>query len=199
VAVLELQPESPSVEAPEDLRRRVVSLVIVISIIVGLLLFVALRAGSRGHAAAQVSGTTLIGQPAPNFTATDLDGHSLSLASLRGRPLVIAFGASWCHPCYEEYPLLVRAAAKYAGRLAVVSVMYEDVKADELQFLRRQGVHWPAIDDTSNAIAEAYQVHGLPETFFVTRAGVLVERGWGLTSQRALDGPLQRLLALDRK
>ena len=109
--------------------------------------------------------------------------------------MIVAFGASWCQPCYEEYPLLVRAAARYAGRLVVVSVMYQDLRADELRFLRREGVHWAAIDDNSNAIAEAYQVHGLPETFFIAPGGNLVARGFGLTSQRALDGPLNRLLA----
>ena len=195
MALRELEQVRSAADAPEDLRRRVVSLVTVIALIVGSLLFVALRASSSGHTAAQVSGRTLVGRPAPEFTATDLDGHRFSLSSLRGRPAIVAFGASWCHPCYEEYPLLVRAAAKYSGRLAVVSVMYEDVKAAELRFLRGQAVSWPAIDDSSNAIAEAYQVHGLPETFFITPSGKLAERGWGLTTQRALDGPLSRLLA----
>lgn len=193
------QTESTTAEASEDLRRRVVSLVIVIAIIVGLLLFMAVHAGSRAHSAAQVDGSVLIGEPAPDFTATDLDGHRFSLSSLRGRPVIVTFGASWCHPCYEEYPLLVRAAAKYAGRLAIVSVMYQDLRADELRFLRRQSVHWPAIDDTSNAIAEAYEVHGLPATFFITPTGTLSERAWGLTTPRALDGPLGRLLTTSLK
>jgi len=153
----------------EDQRGRLVSMVAVIALFVGALLVIAFRSGGNTSAA------------------------------LRGHPVIVTFGASWCHPCYQEYPLLVRAAALHAGRLVVVSVMYEDVKADEVRFLRREGVHWAAIDDTSNAIAEAYQVHGLPETFFITPQGVLQARGWGLTTQRALDGPLQRLLAAPAK
>jgi len=194
MAVLELQPQPSAAEAPEVRHRRVIGLVIVVAVIVGSLLFVALRSSSS-HSAVQVSGSTLVGRPAPDFAATDLAGNRFSLSSLRGHPVIVAFGASWCHPCYEEYPLLVRAEAKYAGRLVVVSVMYEDLPADESRFLRREGVHWTAIDDSSNAIAQAYQVHGLPETFFVTPGGTLAARGFGLTSRRALDGPLNRLLA----
>lgn len=196
MAVSELQSSFPptAVEAPEDLHRRVISLAIAIAIVVGLLLFVALRA-HNSYPVVKVTGTATVGHPAPDFAVTDLAGHQFSLSSLRGHPVILAFGASWCGPCFEEYPLLVRAEAKYAGRLVVVSVMYEDLRADELRFLKGQGVHWTAIDDNTNALAAAYQVHGLPETFFVTPGGELAERGFGLTSQRALDGPLNRLLA----
>ena len=196
MAVSELRPSFPptAVEAPEDLHRRVISLAIAIAIVVGVLLFTAFRAHGS-HSVVRVGGSAIVGHPAPDFTATDLAGHQFSLSSLRGHPVILAFGASWCRPCFEEYPLLVRAEAKYAGRLVVVSVMYEDLRAAELRFLNGQGVHWTAIDDNTNAIAAAYQVHGLPETFFVTPGGTLAERGFGLTSQRALDGRLNRLLA----
>jgi len=188
------EPTRSAAATARELRRRVAVMVVVIAVAVGALLFVSLRsAGDRS--AAKVSGRLHIGQPAPDFSATDLAGHRFVLSSLQGHPVVVAFGASWCQPCNEEYPLLVRAASKYPGHLVVVSVMYEDLKNDALRFLHKYGVHWTAIDDSSNVISEAYQVHALPQTFFITSAGIVQTRAFGLTTQHALDGPLNRLLA----
>ncbi len=161
----------------------------------GALLFVSVRSHQRSVSAAKVSGTFLLGKPAPDFRATDLDRHPFSLAAYRGRPLIVSFAASWCHPCNQEYPLLVKAAAKYKGKLAIVSVMHGDLPRDEHNFLRRFHVGWPAVDDTSNAISTAFRVGEIPDTFFITPAGVVQERVFAITSQRALDGPLNRLLA----
>lgn len=163
--------------------------------VVGALLFVSVRSHQRSVSAAKVSGTFLLGKPAPDFRATDLDGHPASLASYRGRPLIVSFAASWCHPCNQEYPLLVKAAAKHKGKLAVISVMHDDLVGDEHKFLDEFHVRWPAVDDRSNAISTAFRVGEIPDTFFITPAGVVQERVFAITSQAALNGPLNRLLA----
>jgi cytochrome c biogenesis protein CcmG/thiol:disulfide interchange protein DsbE len=170
----------------------------VIVVVVGALLFVSLRSHERSvnaQGAAKVSGTFLLGKPAPDFTARDLDGRAVSLSSYRGRPLILSFGASWCHPCREEYPLLVQAAAEHRGKLAIISVMHDDLVRDERAFLAKFDVTWPAIDDRSNAISSAFRVGQIPDTFFITADGIVQERVFAMTSRAALDGPLNRLLA----
>jgi peroxiredoxin len=171
-----------------------VALGFAIVVVVGALLFVSVRSHQRSVSAAKVSGTFLLGKPAPDFHATDLDGHRVSLAAYRGRPLIVSFAASWCHPCNQEYPLLVKAAAKHKGELAVISVMHDDLVGDEHNFLRQFHVPWPAVDDQSNAISTAFRVGEIPDTFFITSTGVVQERVFAITSQAALDGPLNRLL-----
>ena len=109
--------------------------------------------------------------------------------------MIVTFGASWCHPCNEEYPLLVKAAAKHAGKLVVVSVMHDDLVPDEHAFLRKYDVKWQAIDDSDNVISDAFHVNEIPDTFFITPSGKVLTREFGLTSQSALDKPLNRLLA----
>jgi thiol-disulfide isomerase/thioredoxin len=189
----------PTPSSPDaDLRRRRIALLAmgpVIIVIVGALLFVSIRSSHHKHLTAKVSGTFLVGGAAPTFRATDLDGHPFSLASLRGRAVIVAFGASWCNPCHEEYPLLVKAAAKYADKLVVVSVMHDDLVNDERAFLGKYHVKWAAIDDNSNAISHAYRVKELPDTFFITPSGKVLTRVFGLTSQDLMDDPLNRLLA----
>ena len=166
--------------------------------VVGAALFVSLRSRSASTAepsGATVAGRAVVGRPAPDFTAIDLDGHRVSLASYRGRALVVSFGASWCHPCRQEYPLLVGAAAQHGRTLAIVSVMHDDLSGDARAFVREFHARWPAINDDSNAISSAYGVVGVPQTFFITPEGVVQSRVYGITSHAALDPPLKRLLA----
>jgi peroxiredoxin len=190
-------PSSPGAEPPDRPRngRALVALALAIVVVVGVLLYVSLRSHARSVGAAEVSGTFLLGKTAPDFRATDLDGHAVSLASYRGRPLIVSFAASWCHPCNQEYPLLVKAAAEHRGTLAVLSVMHDDLVGDEHAFLREFHVTWPAVDDQSNAISTAFRVGEIPDTFFITPTGVVQARVFAIASRAALDGPLNRLLA----
>jgi cytochrome c biogenesis protein CcmG, thiol:disulfide interchange protein DsbE len=190
-------PSSPAAEA-EPRRYALLALLAAIVVAVGALLAVSLRSHPSGDstpAGATIAGRAVVGKPAPVFTATDLDGRRVSLASYRGRALIVSFGASWCHPCRQEYPLLVKAAARYRSKLAVVAVMHDDLSGDARAFNREFQTTWPAINDESNAISAAYGVVGVPQTFFVTPSGVVQARVFGITSQSALDGPLNRLLS----
>jgi cytochrome c biogenesis protein CcmG/thiol:disulfide interchange protein DsbE len=174
-----------------------------IVVVVGILLAVSLRSthhdskpsSTTEPKGAHVEGRAEVGKPAPTFTATDLNGDSVSLASYRGKPVIVSFGASWCHPCREEYPLLVEAAAKYKSRLGIVSVMHDDLSGDARAFVDKFHATWPAVNDESDAISSAYGVKGVPQTFFITAAGVVQTRVFGITSHGALDPPLRRLLA----
>jgi cytochrome c biogenesis protein CcmG, thiol:disulfide interchange protein DsbE len=197
-------PPTPSSPGAEPRRRRgaTAALVAGIVVVVGALLFVSLRSSqhsprstNRAPRGATIAGRAVVGKAAPVFTATDLEGHPFSLASYRGRALIVSFGASWCHPCRQEYPLLVAAAAKYSKQLAVVSVMHDDLSGDARAFVKKFHAEWPAINDESNAISASYGVVGVPQTFFITPQGVVQARVYGITSHAALDGPLNRLLS----
>jgi len=177
----------------------VLALGVVIAVVVGGLLAYSLRSRSSSPVAmpsdATIAGRAEPNQPAPRFTARDLDGKTVSLASYLGKPIVLSFGASWCHPCNQELPLLVHAAAQHPHDLVMLSVMHDDLAPDAQRFLRRFHADWPAINDDSNAISTHYGVVGIPQTFFITKTGVIQARVYGITSRSALDGPLDRLLA----
>lgn len=66
-------------------------------------------------------------RPRPNFTGTTLQGERWSLADHRGRrPVLISFFATWCSPCRQEFPHLVRLQREYADRGLVVAVLTEE-------------------------------------------------------------------------
>jgi len=142
------------------------------------------------------SSKARVGTAAPPFTLPDTDGRPVSLASLRGKPVVVAFFASWCHPCEEELPVLEQFARDDAGRLHVVAINFEDLSSDSVAFVHRLGVTYPALlDDPSAPTARRYGVRGIPQTVFVDGRGVVRGRVYGVTSKHELEPAISDLLA----
>jgi cytochrome c biogenesis protein CcmG/thiol:disulfide interchange protein DsbE len=115
------------------------------------------------------------GQAAPPLTGVALDGSTVDLASLRGKPVVVNFWASWCVPCREEFPLLEEKLAALGPRdgLEVIGVLYKDEPELAQRFLDDVGASWPTIDDPGDAFARAYRVAAPPQTYFIDKDGVL--------------------------
>jgi cytochrome c biogenesis protein CcmG/thiol:disulfide interchange protein DsbE len=128
-------------------------------------------------AACGTSGSTdaRTGQPAPPLKGTALDGSAVDLASLRGKPVIVNFWASWCVPCREEFPLFAErlAALGPTDGLQVIGVLYKDQPDLAQQFLTEFGATWPTISDPDNAFAKAYRVAAPPQTYFIDKDGVL--------------------------
>lgn len=123
----------------------------------------------------------LIGQPAPQWTLTSLDGETLSSADLEGRPYVVNFWASWCIPaCVDEHPVLTAAHQRYGDELTLLGVLYQDSVADARGFLTRYGdAGYDHLVDESDRLAIEYGVTGPPETFFVDADGIIRDKQWG--------------------
>ena len=105
---------------------------------------------------------------------------AVSLASLRGRVVVLNFWASWCEPCRAEAPLLEQAQSRLSGhRGTVLGVTYRDTTSDSRDFVRRYRLTFPEVRDGDGNFARAYGTNQLPETFVIDRAGrvVAISRG----------------------
>jgi len=113
---------------------------------------------------------------APAFELQRLDGSGkVSLASLRGRPRVINFWASWCYPCKQEAPVLEATWRKYRSRGVVfVGIDVNDVHGDARAFVKKYGVTYSILYDRGGRVLGRYGVAQLPETFIVDRRGKLI-------------------------
>ena len=119
-----------------------VALVVGALIAVPLVVFLAL--GFRHNP--EVIESPLIGKPAPEFVLRDFAGGAIDLASLRGKPVVLNFWASWCQPCVAEHPLLVAAAQRYGGEVAFVGVVPSEDTAEAVErFTQRFGKWGPVV------------------------------------------------------
>ena len=134
---------------------------------------------------------------APQFTLPRLDGRGeLSLASLRGKVVVLNFWQSTCPPCKSEAPVFERAWRDYRDEGVVfVGVDFWDLKSSARAFVRRHGVTYPQVYDGRGDLLGRYGIVAPPETFVVARDGRLVAhiRGEAPSEQlrRYIDAALQ--------
>ena len=143
-----------------------------------------------------LSGASTMSAPARAFDLETLDGGGrLSLAELRGSPVVINFWASWCVPCRDEAPLLADIAQRYRSQgLRVVGIVYQDDGGAAREFMTRYGLTYPALLDPEGRTAIDYGVLGIPETFFVDRDGIMRFRQIGPVSQAQLPQQVAEIL-----
>ncbi|HXH28592.1 MAG TPA: TlpA disulfide reductase family protein, partial [Candidatus Polarisedimenticolia bacterium] len=124
-----------------------------------------------------------VGATAANFQATTFEGETLSLADLRGRPVLLDFWASWCPPCRDQVIPLKRMAVDYAGRLQILGVSLDtDEKAFEA-FVYNHHLPGRQIRDGGwfGPIASLYRVAdaGLPCVILIDAEGRITAIGAG--------------------
>lgn len=138
----------------------------------------------------------LIQKPAPDFTLKLLDGGTIILSHLRGRPVVVNFWASWCFPaCWNEAPRLEAAWQRYKDRgLMIIGVVYQDREQNARDFIAQHGKTYPNGMDPESRIAIDYGVYGVPETFFIDRGGLIAHKQIGEISTEILTAQVEKLL-----
>jgi len=152
---------------------------------------------SRFGADPTLVDSPLIGQPAPEFDLSTLDGTAtISLADLEGHIVVVNFFASWCLQCRAEHDDLVATSDAF-GQDAVtfVQIGYQESASESLDYLARVGTSvWTRyLADPGSRTAIAYGVFGIPETFFIDADGVVVGKIIGETDALTLGATIDAI------
>jgi cytochrome c biogenesis protein CcmG/thiol:disulfide interchange protein DsbE len=115
--------------------------------------------------------SALLDKPAPAFDLPGLGGKpGLATADLAGQIVLVNFFASWCVPCREEHPLLMRLAEE--GKIVLYGVDYKDKPDDASRLLGQLGDPYRRIGvDRDGRTAIDFGVYGVPETYVVDRSG----------------------------
>lgn len=133
---------------------------------------------------------------APDFTLTGFDGRTVTLSDLRGQVVVINFWASWCPPCREEAAYLEQTWRKYKDKGVVfLGVDYVDTEKEALAYIDEFDITYINGPDVGTRISDAYNIQGVPETFFVAKNGELRGVHIGPLRSPQLDEKIEELLA----
>jgi cytochrome c biogenesis protein CcmG, thiol:disulfide interchange protein DsbE len=130
----------------------------------------------------------------PAIRGTTADGR-ISLAELRGYPVVLNFWASWCIPCKEEAPDFDAAARAHKSTVAFLGLDIQDFVPDARRFLGKLGVPYVSVRDGTPKSYSAYGLTGIPETYFIDARGRVVAHAIGATSRRELEASIGIMLA----
>jgi peroxiredoxin len=135
-------------------------------------------------------------KPAANFTLTDSNGAKVTLASLKGKVVLLNFWATWCGPCQVEIPWFIEFNKTYKARgLAVVGVsMDEDGWKSVKPYLATKKIDYPIVVGTED-VAKAYGgVDSLPSTFIIDRDGKIAFSHSGLVGKDTYETEIRSLL-----
>ncbi|MFZ3263203.1 MAG: TlpA disulfide reductase family protein [Terriglobales bacterium] len=114
-----------------------------------------------------------IGSAAPDFTVQDSD-HSVTLSQYRGKVVVLNFWATWCPPCIEETPSLVRMQGLMKDKgVVVLAVSIDADDAAYHKFLKDYSVNMVTVRDEARKASSLYGTFGWPETYIIDRNGVI--------------------------
>ena len=171
-------------------RLKVTAQALALAGVAGLLALLVWKLTHQQHAPA-------VGAAAPVFTLHRLDGAGkVSLASLRGRPVVLNFWASWCEPCKSEAAVLERDWTRYHGRGVVfLGIDYHDLAPDARSFVRHHALTFPMLEDGSGQVTGSYGISQVPETYVLSRQGRVVAHLSGPITDPGFAGRFRSALA----
>jgi len=173
--------------APRLLRRRLVTLAIVVATGAGLWFGLGTGGGPSVVRAPAFSVPRLGGGPAVGLPLPPAEAD---------RPVVLTFFASWCPPCHKDLPVVAgvaRRAGTAGSPVVFVGIDGDDAPASGLAFARRSGVGFVVGADGASAVAPRFGLVGYPDTVFVDRAGDVVGTVQGPVSRSTLQAWVRRL------
>lgn len=150
------------------------------------------------------------GKQAPPFTLQDLQGKKVSLASYKGKAVLVNFMATWCAPCKVETPWLIDLRHQYGPQgFEILGISTDDLdkddkkmnaqdKADIAKFITNMHIDYPVLID-GDTIGHAYGgqdgIDALPTSFFVDRSGKVIAATVGLHERSDIEADIKKALA----
>jgi thiol-disulfide isomerase/thioredoxin len=136
-------------------------------------------------------------KPAPAFTVKDLDGRDVSIASMRGKVVIVNFWATWCGPCRAEIPDLVALQAKYKDTLQVIGISEDEAGVEVVRrFAAEHKINYPVAMMTPE-IEKLYPgISALPTSFIVDRESRVVQKHVGMLTARTTEFEARHLAGL---
>ncbi len=124
---------------------------------------------------------TAIGVEAPDFTMNNTEDKPVQLSSLRGKIVLLDFWASWCGPCRQENPNVVKLYQKYHDKgFEILGVSLDKTKDDWLKAIKDDNLSWIHVSDLQywqNSAARQYGVNAIPQSFLLDKDGKIIGKG----------------------
>ena len=170
---------------------------VIAAALVGLLVYGLVSKGDNRSIDDAVKRGQAINAPGNTQALPVLDAAGKrTLASYKGKVVVLNFWASWCTPCRTETPLLERLQREIAAKGGtVLGVNYRDTTNDANAFAKEFGLTYPSLRDVDGNLAQDFGTRALPETFVIDKAGKITAVSRGQINERFLADNVTHLLS----
>ena len=128
----------------------------------------------------RIQQTLVVGNKFPDFEEKDLAGQPLSIANFKGKVVLVDFWATWCGPCVQELPNVLRAYEKHhAEGFEIIGISLDQDERKLKDFTKQMKMTWPQYFDGKgwgNKLAGKYGVQSIPATFLLDGSGNIIGR-----------------------
>lgn len=141
-------------------------------------------------------------RPAPAVVFRSLDGTEVSLESLRGRPVLVDFWATWCKPCIKALPKVREMDEMWSDRgLVILGVSIDEKDRRHVKkFVEKEKMSYPVmLDNGENPAWHAFEVAAIPAMFLIDAHGRIVAEWKGAVDLDAVRGEVETLLTPDEE
>lgn len=151
--------------------------------------------GASNSSAGGLPRQARVGYYPPDFTLSTLEGKSVKLSDLKGKPLWVNFWATWCPPCRAEMPEMKQKYAQFKDKgLVILGVDMSEDPGTVKQFVKGNGYNWTFLLDSGGQVASQYYVTGIPTHLFIGTDGVIKAMQVGGIPSSMMDRYLSQII-----
>ena len=143
---------------------------LVIGLLIGAVVLFSLPGGG---AKARRPAPPATGVALADFQVEGLNRKPISLSSMKGKPVVLNFWATWCPPCREEMPLFERFSKELADQVVFVGINYDEDPVTVQNYILETKITFPIWLDSGGLVSDLYYIQSYPNTLFVDADGIL--------------------------
>jgi cytochrome c biogenesis protein CcmG/thiol:disulfide interchange protein DsbE len=144
----------------------------------------------------QDESASLTSQAAPDFALKDLNGRIYRLTDFKGRVVLLNFFATWCDPCRQEIPHLLKLRQKFGGQGVEIIGVSLDHQVDRVlrPFIQRYGITYPVLLGTREVVLDYGGIRGIPTTFVIDHNGTISDYFAGMPPSYLMEESVTKLL-----
>lgn len=152
-------------------KQRLILRSVILLVMTGAIIFTSYNALTK-----EQSEVLQVGDKAPDFTLTDLNGQRQQLSEYRGQGVFVNFWGTWCKPCEKEFPLMEKQYQNYKDQgVQILAVNIAQSDYEVKQYAEQKNLTFPIVIDKNKSVMEAYNIRPLPTTMLINPDGDIVK------------------------